>query len=680
MKNKFRKRSEGVATQKVVMETRAASIGSLNEEARTFDVTFATNTPYTTWVQGERAIEILDCNAKSVDQARMKNGLPFLDNHSAYGSVKNILGRASNFQFDGMKGTCTIKVKEGADGDEILSLVRQKILTDISVGYRVFEYSVQRKEGQKPTYTAVKWQPMEVSGVMVPADPNANVRAELIEAPENKAGASPKTDSTQKKMEDTILTGAETPPAADQQTRAATTETPTAVTATPQAQQTAQTEVNELTRAAVEMATRAEMTRIASIRSIGSNAGMKPEDVENLISTGASLEQARAAGYNAMMARETTLRGAESSARGSEMETKTRAIESAILVRSGNGNEEDRQRGADYVRMSMIEMGREFFAANGVNTRSMSNTDVAAMMMTRNYAGAGAQTAGDFPILLQNIINKIMLDDYGVIEDTWSQFCDTMTLNDFRPHMLLRDTVLQNLRVVGDGADYPVLNVRDGKNDSIIAETYGGDIIISRKTIINDDVNVFQKTPRKAARAAARTLEHAVYSVLTSNPVLLSTGQPLFSAPHANIGTGSALGVAGLNADRTLLRRKKDNEEFLNLLPYLLLIPVELEGDALSLINSTTDPSQSNSGKSNPIYKMVQKVIATPQLTGTTRYIFANPMDAPVITVGFLNGNRNPYLEFFPAGANNDNITWKVRHDWGVAATDHVGVVRNAGA
>ncbi len=653
------KRSEGKPLE---METRAASVGTLNEGERTFEVTFATNTPYLTWVNGEKAFEVLDCNSKSVDMSRMKNGLPFLDNHSAWGSVKNILGRASNFAFDGTKGTCTIKVKEGEDGDEILSLVRQKILTDISVGYRVAEYTVQRKEGQKPTYTAVKWQPMEVSGVMIPADPNANIRAEFIEADKDKAGEPPKTDLTQiKKMEDNpITTGAtETPPAAQVQERAA--------------------ENVQVTQAAIEAATRAELARISTIRSVATRSGLTSEQVEQMIRDGITAEQARAIGFDHLISQETKMNG-ETKLKGDEKVDKARAIESAILTRAGKASDEDRQRGADYVRFSLVEMGREFFAMRGLETKAMSNMDVAGLMMQRNYAGSGTQGAGDFPVLLQNIMNKMMLDDYQATEDTWSEFCDTMPLNDFRPHMLLRDTVLGNLPRIADGADYQVLNVRDGKNDSIVADTYGGVVVISRKTIVNDDVNFINKTPGKLARSAARTLEQAVYALLVSNPTLLSTGQPLFSSQHANIGTASALSVAGLNADRVLLRRKRDNEEVLNLRPYLLLIPTELEGEALSIINSTSDPSQANPGKANPVYKMVEKVIATPQLTGATRYIFANPMDASVITVGFLNDNRNPYLEFFPAMANNDNVAWKVRHDWGIAANDHVGVVRNAGA
>ena len=66
-------------------------------------------------------------------------------------------------------------------------------------------------------------------------------------------------------------------------------------------------------------------------------------------------------------------------------------------------------------------------------------------------------------------------------------------------------------------------------------------------------------------------------------------------------------------------------------------------------------------------------------MTGTRRYLFADPSEAPVLEVAFLDGNQNPYLEL-QNGFDVDGARYKVRLDYGVAAVDYRGAVTNAGA
>ena len=71
-------------------------------------------------------------------------------------------------------------------------------------------------------------------------------------------------------------------------------------------------------------------------------------------------------------------------------------------------------------------------------------------------------------------------------------------------------------------------------------------------------------------------------------------------------------------------------------------------------------------------------IIDTPRLTGSRFYLFANPEEAPVIEVAFLDGNQEPYLEM-QEGFDVDGTRYKVRLDFGVAAIDYRGAVTNAG-
>jgi hypothetical protein len=71
--------------------------------------------------------------------------------------------------------------------------------------------------------------------------------------------------------------------------------------------------------------------------------------------------------------------------------------------------------------------------------------------------------------------------------------------------------------------------------------------------------------------------------------------------------------------------------------------------------------------------------VDTPRLSGTRRYLFADPNIAPVLEVAFLNGVQTPYMESEET-FDVDGMRWKIRHDYGVAAIDWQGAVTNAGA
>ena len=66
-------------------------------------------------------------------------------------------------------------------------------------------------------------------------------------------------------------------------------------------------------------------------------------------------------------------------------------------------------------------------------------------------------------------------------------------------------------------------------------------------------------------------------------------------------------------------------------------------------------------------------------MTGTRRYLFADPSEAPVLEVAFLDGAQEPVLER-QEGFDVDGSRFKVRLDYGVAAVDYRGAVTNAGA
>jgi phage major head subunit gpT-like protein len=205
---------------------------------------------------------------------------------------------------------------------------------------------------------------------------------------------------------------------------------------------------------------------------------------------------------------------------------------------------------------------------------------------------------------------------------------------------------------------------------------------ISRQMIVNDDLGAFLNVAESLGRAAALTIEKAVYAMLLANPTM-SDGFALFHANHKNLqSTGTALTVTNIDADRVAMAKQMDvgGNDYLDIKPSVLLLPVELGGTARVINRSEYDPDATNKlQRINPVAGLFSDIIDSPRLSGTARYYFADPEIMPAFEVAFLNGNDTPYLEQ-QTGFDTDGVQYKVRLDFGVAAIESRAVYKNLGA
>jgi hypothetical protein len=162
-------------------------------------------------------------------------------------------------------------------------------------------------------------------------------------------------------------------------------------------------------------------------------------------------------------------------------------------------------------------------------------------------------------------------------------------------------------------------------------------------------------------------------------------GHPLFYARTGqnNISTGAALTAAAIDLDRQTMAQIKDisGNEFLNLLPAILLTPLSLGSTARTINSAEYDPdtvANKSQLKPNVVRGLFRDVVDTPRLTGTRRYLFADPNIAPAIEVAFLDGQQTPFLDN-QNGWRVDGVEWKVRIDYGVGGVGYEGAVTNAG-
>lgn len=328
-----------------------------------------------------------------------------------------------------------------------------------------------------------------------------------------------------------------------------------------------------------------------------------------------------------------------------------------------------------YRGRKLLQIAEACLARAGVRTEGMDQRALVNAAFT--------QTRSDFPILLENVLHKTLQAAYAIQADTWSRFCSTGSVSDFRAHPRYRVGSLSNLESLNELGQYRQKFIPDGEKSTITAATKGNIIGISRETIINDDMGAFTGLAQAMGRAAKRTVEADVYALLALNAGLgpvLADGLTLFHATHANIGSGAPT-VTSFEANRVLLRAQKDvgANDYLELSPAIWLGPDALYGQAKTVVKSTFDPDANNKlQRTNIAQDLVRDLVSTPRLTGAPWYFFAEPTEAPVVEVAFLDGISEPYLEM-QNGFDTDGVQWKVRMDYGVAGIDYRGAVRSTG-
>ena len=325
----------------------------------------------------------------------------------------------------------------------------------------------------------------------------------------------------------------------------------------------------------------------------------------------------------------------------------------------------------------LLDTARASLQRAGVSVSGMTPMEVVAAAFT--------QGTSDFPVLLENAMHKTLQASYATAALTWNRFCATGSVSDFRAHNRYRTGSFGSLDAVNELGEFVNKSIPDGEKASITAGTKGNIINLSRTAIINDDLGAFVGLSNMLGRAAARTVEADVYALLALNGGLgpaMADGKSLFHAGHGNIGTAAAISMAAIDADRVTMAMQKDvsGNDYLDLRPSVLLVPIGLGGTARSINDAQYDPDTANKlQKPNIVNGLFRDIVDTPRMTGTRRYLFADPSEAPVLEVAFLDGNQNPYLEL-QNGFDVDGARYKVRLDYGVAAVDYRGAVTNAGA
>lgn len=643
-------------------------VNSVDTTRRTVDVVWTTGAKVlrSSWLDGP-FYEELSLDPSAVRMGRLNNGAPFLADHDG-SSVAKTLGVVESARLEGGKGIATVRFAKAEDdpvADQIFRKIADGIIQNVSVGYRT--YKLEKVSGgstELPTFRATDWEPHELSAVAIGADDGAGFRSAVsTNTCEVLTSGEPRTE--QRAMD------AEELKKLEEAKRAAELKT------------------------ATEAAATAERERAAGILSAVRAAKLDATLSDKLIADGVSLDQARATVLDELVKRDAAT-PTENHVRvtavagGDQRDKFVAGVSAAVFEKAGKGLVSlAKQRGvADFVNLDL----------DGGEYRGMSLQDICVLICKR--AGVSLRgihdrkhivdlamraSTGDFSVLFENILRKTMRAAYATQEDTWRRWVGVDTVSDFKTSSRYLNGSFGTLPVVGEGEEFRNIVVPDGSKVEISTETRGGIISISRQAMYNDDMGSLLDVAARFGRGANRSIEAAAYALLAQNSGLgptMDDSQPFFHSNRSNVnGTSSTLTVAGLDADRVKMRAQMDPDEndYLDLSPSILLVPVGLESAAKVLNASATDPTSAGDLKPNAIAGMFSDIVASPRLTASTtrRYMFTAAKEA--FKAVFLEGSgEGPTLES-QEGFRVDATEWKARLDFKIVPYDPKTAVTNAG-
>lgn len=293
--------------------------------------------------------------------------------------------------------------------------------------------------------------------------------------------------------------------------------------------------------------------------------------------------------------------------------------------------------------------------------------------------------------ILGDSITRKMLAEYSEMPlDDWRKIVsDISPVNDFRTQRRQRMGGYGNLPAVNEGGTYQSLTSPTDEEATYAVTKRGGLEDLTLETIRNDDLGAVRRIPIRLARTAKITLSQFVFDFLKDNPTMTYDSVALFNAAsHVNTTT-SALSDATLSTAKQAMRAQNaygSTTDFLNLVPRLLVVPVELEQVALHMRSDEyayqvgfTFSSTALQSRENNIHRNTFDILVVPYWTDADNwYLVADPKLVPTIEMGFLDGKEDPELftqEQPTVGSvfTADKITYKIRHIYGGTVVDHRG-------
>lgn len=573
-----------------------------------------------------------------------ENGnLPLLDAHQR-SSYRNVIGSCRNIQIKKDHLAGEVFFSDDTAGRELEAKVRDGHLDSLSIGYEVLE-QVDLADGEKriisgkrftgPLRVTTDWRLKEVSAVPIGADVNAKIRGYNNMPELNNTTQDPVNQNQDLGNQNQDLNNQNQDPVKAERERC-----------------------EQISR----------MCEIANLREFG----------KGLIGRAVPLEQAREMIFREMERVNPPIGPGRITSGLDEHTKRTDAMVDGQVLRAGYRLDRNAPGAENFRHMSIVDLAREYLESTlNEHTRNMTPSRVILKAMTTR-----THTTSDFPHLLENIGNKMLLKAYENAPSTFEQWTVEGEARDFKEMSRVQISEAEDLEQVGEAAEYKYSTMGEHQEKFAIRK-HGRLFKISWESLVNDDLGAFDRIARAFTGSAKRGLNAAVYKVLINNEEM-ADGIQLFHVDHNNLaGSGAVLSIATLTAARKAMRVQKglQTDYPLNIEPRHLIVPAEEETSADQIINTMIGlEATEGAGAHNPFYQKLNVVVEPYLDQHSTKawYLTADPAGFDTVEVAYLDGQKTPFIDE-DWDFNSDAWNFKIRFCWGVKALDHRGLYKNPG-
>lgn len=308
-----------------------------------------------------------------------------------------------------------------------------------------------------------------------------------------------------------------------------------------------------------------------------------------------------------------------------------------------------------------------------LTTRSELQRWFPDVQMGRGVA-LGSQTRGDFPNLLADSMNKLLLSHYANARRSWRAWARQGAVRNFLPADRVIAVDTPALERLEPGQQITFGHVADGQRETFALGTYGRALSFSREAMISDDASGLRAIGETLAAGAYRLEDQLAYAILTTNAPMSDTYN-LFGTEHANVTTG-ALTAATLGTARGIIAKRLGADgNPLDWQGARLIVPTILDATAAGVLDATSNALRHESEE-----RVMLTTSPILELDSVTEwYLATDPAKAAAVEVAFLEGGELPRLDT-GTHFDSDGFKFKVTHDVTAAAVDYRAIVRSSGS
>jgi hypothetical protein len=279
--------------------------------------------------------------------------------------------------------------------------------------------------------------------------------------------------------------------------------------------------------------------------------------------------------------------------------------------------------------------------------------------------------------ILSNTGNKLLLDGFMTVPQSWRAVAAPKTVSDFKTVTAYRLTADLEYEEVGSSGEIHHGTLGE-ESYTMRAKTYAKMLTLTRENIVNDDLGAFDDLRNRLGMGAALKMNKVFWTAWIS----AAAGAAFWTAARGNLQTSSALSLTTLGTAVTLFRQMAGPDgNMLSLEPKHLLVPPELEVLARQYFSSLEwrDTTANTKIATSNIYYQRFTPVVVPELSNsgytgysaTSWWLLADPAILASAVMAFLNGQQSPTIESADADFNTLGIQFRGYHDFGAAMTEY---------